>query len=431
VAPNFEKRSIPVVLVSVGLLVVASNLQTSLLSLRAGLEGFREESIGLLMSSFFLGFTGGSVLTVGFLRSVGYIRTFAALASVASAAALLHGLVISAAAWALLRFIYGLCYAGLVLIVESWLNEETAPELRGRVLGVYGLVFMLGAALGQLTLFAASIEGLALFAVVSVVLSIALVPTTLVRIEEPPIPAYGRFRIGEVFRFSPFGAVAVITAGLVGGVFWSLTPRVIQLLGFETGRVAMTMTAGVAGALVLQWPLGRLSDGVDRRLVILTAAAVGAGVAASLAAVSAGGSPPLGALLLLVALFGGSVLPLYSLALAHINDHLPREDLVPAAATVVLLFGLASATGPVAASMLLRAMGPAGVFLYAAVVLCLFILFALARLPLRPALRRPAKRLFQALPRTTHLAARFIHHRGREPYRHGDFDDGTGQKDTA
>ncbi len=424
-------RAISVIFISVALLVVASNLQTSLLSLRAGLEGFREESIGMFMSAFFLGFTGGSVLTLRFLRSVGYIRTFAALASVASVVVLLHGLVINPAFWALFRFIYGLCYAGLVLIVESWLNQETSPEDRGRVLGVYGLLFMVGAGFGQLALTVAPVEGLVLFVVVSIVLSLALVPPSLLRIDEPPVLPYTRFGIPEVVRFSPLGAAAVVAAGLVGSVFWSLTPRVVHLLGLDPRWVAITMSVGVGGGVMLQWPLGRLSDTVDRRLVILSAAVGGIAASVALALISASGRPPVPLLLLCMAAFGGFVLPLYSLALAHINDHLPRQDLVPAAATVVLLFGLAATGGPIAASLLLRATGPAGVFIYTSVVLTIFVLVARVRLQLRPPLQRPAKRVFQAVPRTTHLAARFIHHRGRTPYRPGDVDHDLGQKETT
>jgi MFS family permease len=426
-ARDARARSVVVVLVSVSLLVIASNLQTSLLSLRAGLEGFREESIGLLMSAFFLGFTGGSVVTVRFLRSVGYIRTFAALASVASAVALLHGLIVTPAVWAGLRFVYGLCYAGLVLIVESWLNQEAESEVRGRVLAVYGLVFMVGSGVGQLGLTVAPIRGLVLFAVVSVVLSFSLVPTNLVRISEPNQQSYRRFSLTEVFRFSPYGVVGVVAAGLVGSVFWSLLPRVVQLLGMGTSQVAVVMAVGVGGAAVMQWPLGHFSDSVDRRYVIIAAAAVAACPALALSA-----SPRMSPewLVLAIGVFGGFALPLYSVCLAHVNDHLPREDLVPAAATIVLIFGLASAAGPVLASLPLRMLGPRGVFLYAAVVLVAFVLYSLFRLPVRPAVRRPAKRMFQALPRTTHLTARFLHHRAREPGRHDDFADDMRQKDT-
>lgn len=411
-------RSVAVVLFSVGLLVAATNLQTSVLSLRAGLEGFREETIGLMMSAYFLGFTGGPILALRFVGSVGYIRTFAAFASVASGVALLHGLVISAALWALFRFVYGLCYAGLVLVVESWLTQEIRPESRGRALSIYGLVFMLGAGVGQLALTSASVDGLALFAVVSVVLSLSLVPPSLVRIEEPPVPGYARFRIMVVFRHSPVGASAVIAAGLIVSVYWSLMPRALQLLGLGTRWIAVTMSAGVLGALVLQVPLGRLSDLLDRRVVILWAAALGAASAAILATPPVSGEHGVTVLWLLVGILGGFTLPLYSLALAHINDRLPREDLAPAAATNILLFGLASAAGPTMASVMLRIMGPSAVFAYIAVVLVLFILFATARLQRRPALRHPAKRLFQALPRTTFLATRLIQHRHAERYHH-------------
>jgi MFS family permease len=322
---------------------------------------------------------------------VGYIRTFAALASVASAVALLHGLVVTPAVWAGLRFVYGLCYAGLALIVESWLNQEAPDHARGRVLALYGMVFMVGSGLGQLGLTVAPVDGLVLFAVVSVVLSFSLVPTNLVRIREPKQQSYRRFTFSEMLGLSQLGVV------------------------------------GVGAAAVMQWPLGHFSDSVDRRYVLVGAAALGALAAIGLSTMS---SVSYATLLLAVAVFGGFVLPLYALALAHVNDHLPREDLVPAAATIVLLFGLASAAGPTLASLPLRVIGPSGVFLYAAAVLAAFSVYGVLRLPKRPPLRRPAKRIFQALPRTTHLPARFVFHRGRNPGRHDDFADDMRQKDT-
>lgn len=395
------------------LMVLGSSYQSTLLALRTGLESFSQLTTGLLMASFFFGYAGGSVMTVGFLRSVGYVRTFAALASIASAIALLHGIMVYPPAWAVLRFIFGICYSGMVLIVESWLNAETTASRRGRILAMYGVLFMVASGAGQFGVLLAHLDSLVPFVLVSLLLSFALVPTNLMPIPEPQTPAYHRLTIHRLWEISPFGVLGVLAAGLATSGFWTLGPRFAQELGLSGEGISAFMALAILGGAAFQWPLGLLSDRLDRRLVILLAffGLLGTSVLLGLTAKELS----LHHLLLGSFLFGAFALPLYSLCLAHLNDHLSWEELVPGAGTVVLLFGVASGVGPVLAGFAMSSLGPGGLYLSGSVASTCFLIFGARRLGVRGPVAAPRKRLFQHLPRTTQVAARFLRRRHGHP----------------
>ncbi|MFP4483868.1 MAG: MFS transporter [Spirochaetaceae bacterium] len=399
--------TITILLVSVFLLVTGSALQTTLLGVRAGIAGFREESLGVVMASFSLGYVAGTTVTVHFLRTVGFVRTFAALASTASALAIAHGFFVLPVLWAVFRFLFGACYAGLVLTIESWLNQESTRENRGRVLATYGLVFWGATAAGQIGVSVASAAGLALFAVVSVALSLALVPVSLTTIDEPRIDRYERFPLRSLFAVSPIGAVGVVAVGFVGGAFWGMAPRFAQEIGGQRA-VSLFMSSAIVGAVAMQWPLGRASDRMDRRITILISALVAA-AAAMLIFLTARDTAP--ATLVLVATYGASALPLYGLTVAHINDHVRQDDLVSVAGTIVVLLGLGAAAGPIATGTVMTRLGPRALFLVEAVVLSAYAAFGIVRLHRRDRLRAPAKRHFQALPRTTQVVTHLLRRR--------------------
>ncbi|MFP4331554.1 MAG: MFS transporter [Spirochaetaceae bacterium] len=394
------------------LMVFGSSLQSTLLAVRAGIEGFPSATTGLMMAGFFFGYAGGSVLTVEILQRVGYIRTFAALASVASTVALLHGIFVFPPAWALLRFAFGICYSGMVLIVESWLNAESGNSQRGQVLALYGVLFMLASGSAQFGLLLAESEGLLLFAAVSVLLSLSLLPTSLMAISEPETTAYRRLTFIRLYRISPFGTGGVVFAGLATGGFWTLAPRFVQDSGLGEGSVALFMSLAIAAGALAQWPFGLISDKVDRRLVILLAFI---GTAIFSAFISLFGRAAGGINLYLgSAGFGVFALPLYSLCLAHINDHLRWEELVPATSAVVLLFGVASGAGSALAGLAMDILGPPGLYGLAALTSGIFLVYGNALLRRREPIVSPQKRLFQYVPRTTQGAARFLRTRAEE-----------------
>lgn len=394
------------------LMVLGSSFQSTLLAIRAGVEGFSQSMTGVMMASFFFGYAGGSVLTAGFLRSVGYVRTFAALASIASAITLLHGIFAAPSVWVMLRFAFGICYSGMVLIVESWLNAESDSRQRGKVLAVYGILFMVASGAAQFGVLLGRTSGLILFAAVSVIISLSLVPTNLMPIAEPATPTYHKLTLSRLYAVSPFGIVGVVSAGLVTGGFWTLGPRFVQDIGLGEGSVALFMSSAILGGATFQWPLGILSDRIDRRLVILTSFSFTAlfGGLILLVGVPAGGN------YLYIGAFGFGAfgLPLYSLCLAHVNDHLRWDELVPAASTVVILFGVSSGAGPALAGFAMELLGPGGLYGLATGVALLFVVYGITRLGTRAPLVAPRKRVFQHLPRTTQGAARFLRRRTHE-----------------
>lgn len=363
-------------LMSVGLLVLGNGLQSTLLVVRAGHEGFSSETIGIMMSAYFAGYALGSLFLPRVVASAGHIRTFASFASIASAVALLHLLLLDAWGWILLRAVTGFAYAGMILVTERWLNAHAVAATRGRLLSLYGMVTMGIWALGQGLLNVAPPEGVVLFLIVSVLISIALVPVTLLPSQPPTVSGEARLGLRRLFGISPLGTCGVFVGGLALGGFWGMGPNFAQEVGLDTAGIALFMAAVLFGALVLQWPLGWLSDRHPRRLVIAGASLAAALAGSGLALCTGAG---LTVLLPLGFLFGGFGIPLYTLCVAHANDRLMADETLAAARSLLLLNGIGAAFGPFAASLAMIWFGPGGLFLYSAFLLMLLMAAALLR----------------------------------------------------
>jgi MFS family permease len=401
-------------LLAVAIMVVGNGLAGTLLGVRAGLEGIPAEGIGLLMSAYFGGYVLGSYFAPAMIGAVGHIRTFAALASLTSATALIYAIVLSSAAWVLLRGIHGACYGGLVVVVESWLNGSTTRRFRGRVLGVYSIVLLAASAGSQPLLMVAAPSGFILFCIVSVCFSLALVPVALTRAGVPGIAAASRAGLSQLLDASPTGLAAALAAGVTAGAFYGMGPTFAQELGFDESHIAAFMSAPILGGLMLQWPIGWLSDAVDRRWVIFGASTAGA-AAAGLISVSVS-ADSFRALLGLAFVYGGATIPLYALSVAHVNDRVEAQDLVPAASGLVMVYGSGALLGPLAASLLMGRIGAEGLFVFGGGVLVLFAAFALFRIPWRSAVAAAIKKAFVAVPHTSHpVLLMHRHRRGRRP----------------
>lgn len=405
-------------LLSVAILVVGNGLAGTLLGVRAGLEGMRAESIGLLMSGYFFGFVVASRFVPCLIWSVGHIRAFAAMASVASAVAVAYAIFVSPIAWLLLRLLHGACYAGLTVVIESWLNGSTTRRHRGRVLATYNVVLMGSWSVSQPLLQIADPSGFILFCVVSICMSLALVPITLTRSGVPGMSHMSRSSVRRLFEISPLGLAGALTPGLAMSALFGMGPTFAQRLGLDESGISTFMAVTIGGALVFQWPLGWLSDFVDRRLVLILGGAIGS-VAAGIIAVAAS-ALAYETLLVLAFCFGGATIPLYSLAVAHLNDRIEATELVTAASGLVTVYGVGAAIGPFAASVVMGQMGPRGLFGFSGSVLFLFLLFALFRLARTEAVARVAKQAFVATPRTSGVALQLHkHRRGPTPGRRG------------
>src|SRR5262249_38399033 len=243
-----------------GLLQMGNTLQGTLLSVRGDIEGFSPAQIGLVGASFWAGIVIGSLRSATIIQRVGHIRTFTALGAVASTIPLLHLLLIGPIAWMVLRAVTGFCFAGLFIVVESWLNGAATVATRGQILSIYGMTGLMAGIGGQLLLPATDATGFSPFCIVSITLAFSLVPLALSR-SSAPVDASAAARINprKLYGQSPFGVVAAFFAGATTGAFFALGPVFAQKRGLDTGEIAIFMSCGTLGGFLMAWPLGWLS----------------------------------------------------------------------------------------------------------------------------------------------------------------------------
>ncbi len=358
-------------------------LQGVLLPVRAQMEGFSAAEIGLLGSANFVGFLIGCLRGPRLVARVGHMRVFAAMVALASCAILLHGLAVSPWVWAAVRASSGFCFSILFMVTESWLGEKADPRARASVFSIYAVLLHLTGTVGQGAVALADPRAFDAFAVGSVLISLSAIPMLLTRIDQPR-PLHGaRIALGKLWRASPVAVAGAVGAGLANGAFAALLPLSVAEQGVSAANVALLMAASALAAAVMQWPLGALSDRVDRRLPI---------VAACLAAISAAGvigfrpDGPAGAVLFAgVALYGAFAYPVYVLSVAHAGDLTAPEDHVATSSGLLFLWSAGAVAGPVAASAAIAATTPDALFAFTASVHALVALFALWRMTRRGA----------------------------------------------
>jgi len=388
-------------LLGAGAINLGMGLQGSLIGLRAGIESFSTILTGVVMSSYYAGFVIGSLVAPRIVNRVGHIRTFSVFASLASAATLCHATFVDPISWIILRALTGLCFAGLCLVLESWLNDRSSNLNRGALLSTYFVTLLAATALGQILLTVAPPSGYDLFVLVSVIVSLALVPVALTSTPPPREIASDRMALRHLFAASPVGIVGCFGAGMGTGAFWALGAVYAQGIGLPVPQIALFMTLMIAGGMAAQWPLGRLSDKIDRRLVI-TAMSLGMAVMSIVIATGAVHDAPW--LFVLGACAGALLLPLYSISIAHANDFMEARDFVPASASLLLIYGCGAVAGPFVATLFMSCFGPEGLFIHAAVTTSFVGVFAVYRMTQRPPVPEEDSSKFAVLPRTTAMA---------------------------
>jgi MFS family permease len=396
--------TVTAIMISVFLMGTGTALQGSAVSLRAGLEGFPDTMIGLIMSANYVGLVAGSLFAPRFIRSVGYVRAFAAFASIGSASAIAHILWINPVMWVVFRAATGLCLSVMLVVVESWLNVSSTSYNRGRILSIYSVVYLGSMGAGQPLLGAFSPAGYELFGITTVLISFCLVPVALMRVTGEAQTRRTPPELFKTFLRSPLAGFGTMVSGLITGATWSLAPRFGQRLGLADGEVGLLMLLVSLGTLAMQWPLGWISDRKDRRRAILWSVAV-AFAAAGLIGLFRSTGP---SLYLLMFIFGGFGMPLYSLCIALANDQLTPDQMVQAAGAIVVYYGVGSALGPFAASLFMSAVGPSGLFLFMALVLALLLAFAAARVVVVPHMPRIRETAYRIYPRTTSVAFQLL-----------------------
>lgn len=367
-------------LLGILLLMVGNGLQGTLLGIRGGIEGFSTLEMSIIMSAYFAGFFGGSRLTPALIRRVGHVRVFAALASFISAVLILFPTLTEPWAWVILRVIIGFCFSGVYVTAESWLNYAASNENRGKALSLYMMVQMLGVVSAQGLLVLGDPSGFVLFVIPSVLVSIAFAPILLSVSPTPAFETAKPLSLRALYAGSPLGCVGLFLMGGVFGAQFGMSAVYATQIGLSVGQIAIFVAAIYGGAMVFQYPIGWISDRMDRRRLIMIVSLLG-GFAAIAAMLFATGF----ALLLAMAfIVGGMSNPLYALMIAHTNDFLDQSDMAAASGGLVFITGMGAIAGPLISGWLMGQVGDGGYWLLMAILMLFISAYAAYRTTRRP-----------------------------------------------
>jgi MFS family permease len=343
---------------------LGNGLQGTLSSWRADFEGFSVLTTGLIMSGYFIGALASSMLSPKQIEKTGQIRTYAAYASIASTAILIQILFIEPPVWFVARFLSGFCIVGIMIIVEGWLNSISSNENRGQIFSIHMIVVWAGLALGQGLFVVDDPAGASLFLLASILLSVSLIPILLTEIKAPETEAQESLGLRALWKASPSGVATIGLSGLASAGFFGVGTIYAVKAGFSVSETALFMTLFIGFGAVSQWPLGWLSDKIDRRKVILLCCVSVISICIVLASFEFTNT----ILLILSALVGAFTLPLYSLAVAQANDRLEPKQMISASGTIVLVFSVFAALGPFTMSYFLELFEMFGFMLYMGIV---------------------------------------------------------------
>lgn len=362
------------------IICLAHGLQGTLIGVRAIFEGFSYISTGFIVTGYYVGYLTGSLIIPIFLKRVGHIRVFAALASLASIAILLHSVFLQPYMWFLIRILTGISLAGIYVIMESWLNDKSTNETRGQILSIYMIITFAFVGLGQFLLNLSDPTKVDLFILVSILLSFALLPILLSITEAPNIINPKSFSLKELFIISPFGFVGAFFTGLAHSAILGYGAVYAATKGLELFEISIFMVIVTFFGAIFQWPIGYISDKIDRRIVLIGVTLIASSLSLFIVASS---YISLVIFFIFLAMYAGMSLPMYSLTIAHTNDYLQQNEIINASATIAILVGLGAICGPIIASCFMNIMGPDGFFIYLFLVHALLGLFGLYRMAKR------------------------------------------------
>ena len=363
-------------LLGVMLLMVGNGMQGTLLGIRGSIEGISTLNMSLVMASYFGGFLLGSLTVPALIQRVGHVRVFAALGSLISAILVLYPSAPYWQVWALLRLAIGFSFCGVYITAESWLNASSRNETRGQALSAYMIVQMTGVVVGQVLLNVSDPAGFISFVIPSVLVSLAFTPILLSRQPAPQFTTLKRMSLMRLWEVSPLGCVGLF---LMGGVFSALFGMASvwgSEAGLSVGEISAFVAAIYLGGMLFQYPIGRLSDRGDRRILIIVMTALGAAIIAALIVVR----PDIWGLLLAAALVGAVANPVYSLLVAHTNDQITSEDMAAASAGLLFINGVGSFSGPITVGWLMGVVGLNGFWIYIGVLMAMLSVYSLWRL---------------------------------------------------
>ena len=362
--------SLSALIFSIVLLVSGNAFLMTLLGIRLSIEEVNPGTIGWILVCYSIGFVLGTLYVNRIIERVGHIRAFAVFAAMAAVAALLYAVSVSEFFWAVLRALSGFSMAGVLVVIESWFSSRATNSNRATLFAVYQIVFYISAAGGQLIVNLGAPDSFIPFTVAAILLTVALIPLSLTRMEAPTIEAVERMSFFGLFRESSSGMTGALICGVLIGSFYAMGPVYATLIGLDVSQTSVFMAVAIVAAMVLAFPLGRLCDRMDRRRVMRWVA-VAAAVSALITVVAA--SISFGLLLLFAGLFVGLSASIYPIAVAITNDRMEHHRIVAASATLLLSYGVGSVIGPITMAQLVNLLGPKGLFLGNAAFLCVLV----------------------------------------------------------
>ena len=362
------------------IICLGHGLQGTLVGVRTVIENFSYIQTGIIITGYYIGYSAGSLIVPNLLKKVGHIRVFAALASLASIAILLHSVFILPYLWFVIRIITGISIAGIFVIMESWLNDKSSNDTRGNILSIYFIVTFTFIGLGSFLLNFGSPVNFDLFILVSILLSLALIPILLTTSNPPNFQNPKRLSFIELYKLSPLGLIGAFLTGLAHSAIFGLGAVYAKLNGFNNFEVSLFIVIITIFGALFQWPIGVISDKIDRRLVLILVTLLAAGISILIIIFSLLSSI---ILFILVGIYAGMSLPMYSLVIAHTNDYLKPDEIVAASSSLGVTVGLGAIFGPILSSYFMSIIGPNGLFVFLFFTHAILGLFGLYRLSVR------------------------------------------------
>lgn len=369
-------RTVSQLLSSTVFLLMGVGLLHSVVALHGHSLGFSVAKIGVLTSAYYTGFLAGTYAIPRLTSRVGHIRSFAFCTMLVTFTVLVQAVTPSYSLWLVMRVLQGLLLVGLYAIIESWLNASADRMQRSSVFAVY-MMLNLGAAAVAQQFLRLPVAAFVLFCVVGMLFCVAGLPVLATREPEPSMQALPKVQVRRLFRLAPTALVSSLVSGLVLGALWGLLPIYAQARGLDMAQIGTYVGFAIVGGVVMQWPLGRFSDRIDRRLALALISACAALLA--LANLLLPGGSNFALAVAAVFAFGGTVFALYPIAVAHLVDYVDRDELLSASSTVLLVNGIGSAVGPLVAGTVMTRWQPSLLFAWFAVLNGLLALYALLR----------------------------------------------------
>lgn len=357
-------------------LFLGNGLQGLLLPVRGSQEGYSNEILGLIGTTWATGFVVGCFVAPNLVRRIGHVRAFAGFGALICLNVLLTGILVDQTAWLILRAVTGFCTAGTSMIIESWLNERATNESRGAIFSFYISITLFGVVGGQMMVPFADVSTPILFMICGILYCFAIIPTAVSKAASPQPLKRVRLDLKGLYRNSPVSFIAILLIGTANGAYGTLVAVFGARAGLPQDTIAIMVSVTILAGAIAQFPAGRLSDRMDRRYVLAALAGLGAVAGLGLSLVQPGN---VYAILVLVGIYGAAANALYPIAVAHANDHAAPEDFVKVSGGLLLLYGVGTIIGPTLGGPVMTWLGPYALFAVTAVSHVLVTAYALFR----------------------------------------------------